>query len=75
MAQAFLLLIFGTIIGMAFGIWLGRQIETSTLAFMLSQSDAITMAVLVIVSGMIGAALTVRIISSIDPIIALGRDR
>ena len=75
MAQAFILLVIGTLIGLGVGSWLGNQVQTSTLAFLLSAQDAVIMACLVIVSGLVGAALTVRIISSIDPIIALGRDQ
>ena len=74
-AQALVLLIIGTIIGMAFGIWLGKTIETSTISFLLSTNDAIAMAITVIVSGLVGAALSIRIINSVDPIIALGRER
>ena len=75
MAQALILLVFGTLIGMSVGTWLGNKVQTSTLAFILSANDALIMGCLVIISGLIGAALTVRIIATIDPIIALGRDR
>jgi putative ABC transport system permease protein len=72
--QAFILMISGTMLGVAIGIWAGLQMRESLNMPMLIESETVMgAAVLLIVAGLIGSMVSVRVISKIDPIIALGR--
>jgi len=72
--QAFILMISGTALGVVIGIWAGLQMRESLNMPMLIESETVTGAsLLLIVAGLIGSMVSVRVISKIDPIIALGR--
>ncbi len=63
LGQVLLLMITATSIGTLAAIQLGRTLEASSFPFML------------VVAGLIGSALSLRLILKIDPIIALGREQ
>lgn len=73
LSQAFFLVGAGTLVGMGLAIWLGIAAEGSEMPFMLETSTLITAMAALMVAGMIGAGVSVNRITSIDPIIALGR--
>jgi putative ABC transport system permease protein len=73
LSQALCLIGAGTLVGMGFAVWLGFAVEGSAMPFMLEAPTLITAMITLIVAGMIGAAMSVKRITSIDPIIALGR--
>lgn len=73
LSQAFFLVGAGTLVGMGLAIWLGIAAEGSEMPFMLETSTLITAMAALMVAGMIGAGMSVNRITSIDPIIALGR--
>jgi putative ABC transport system permease protein len=77
LGQAALVLVAATAVGVAVGVGLGALISGSASAvpFSLAAGPVATAAVLVIVLGLLGATFTVRRITSVDPIIALGDAR
>jgi len=76
MGQAFIVLVVATAVGAAFGIALGAVIMAATpVPFALAVGPVTVAAVLVILMGLIGGALTIRRITSVDPLIALGGAR
>ena len=77
LGQAALVLVAATAVGVAVGLGLGALISGSASAvpFSLAAGPVATAAVLVIVLGLLGATFTVRRITSVDPIIALGDAR
>ena len=75
LGQATILLIGATAVGLTAGLISGRIFERSGNPFMF-QPDTVSMAVaLLMLGGLAGAALSIRRIASVDPIIALGRER
>lgn len=73
LSQAFFLISAGTLAGMGLAVWLGISVEGTETPFMLEASTLITTAIILVFAGMIGAIVPVNRITSIDPIIALGR--
>jgi putative ABC transport system permease protein len=75
LGQVTLLLIIAVIVGTAAGYWLGLRFESSALSFQLEPVSVFITAVFIICAGLVGSALSVRLITQVDPIIALGRER
>jgi putative ABC transport system permease protein len=73
LGQAILLIGIGTSLGLAGTLWLESAIQGGELPFMLPVATVTGAVVTLFIAGMIGAALSIRRISSIDPIIALGQ--
>jgi putative ABC transport system permease protein len=70
LGQAVLLLVLGTAIGTAVAAGIGA-LAVGTVPFVLSASTVLFPAVVMIVLGALGAALSVRRITSVDPLAAL----
>jgi len=75
LAQVLILMILATAFGTGGGLWLGSIFESSGSPFMLVMSNVIGSSSLLVVAGVLGALVSVRLIGRIDPIIALGRTR
>jgi putative ABC transport system permease protein len=77
LGQAVLVLVAATAVGVGIGVALGALISGSGRAvpFALAAAPVASAAVLVIVLGLLGAAFTIRRITSVDPLIALGDAR
>lgn len=75
MAQALILMLLAVGIGTFFAVWLGLSLEESGKPFMLVRDNIAGSSGLLIVAGLIGSMVSVRLIARIDPIIALGRTR
>ncbi len=75
LGQVLLLMITATSIGTLAAIQLGRTLEASSFPFMLVLETVGASAVMLVVAGLIGSALSLRLILKIDPIIALGREQ
>lgn len=76
LAQAFLLLAFAATIGILIGYYLGTFIvERTDIPYVIEINAMMISGGLVIGGGLVGAALAVRTIARIDPIIALGQLR
>jgi putative ABC transport system permease protein len=75
LGQVFLLLIFTVLIGSGLAYWLGQIFEASQLPFQLKPDSVVLTSFLIIIAGLVGSALSVRLITKVEPIIALGRER
>lgn len=77
LGQATLVLVAATAVGVGVGVGLGALIagSGSAVPFALAALPVASAAVLVIVLGLLGAAFTIRRITAVDPIIALGDAR
>lgn len=78
LGQACVLLLAGTGVGVALGLVTGMLIEANADAqfpFIVQPARALASGALLILAGLAGGAVSVRAITAVDPIIALGRDR
>jgi len=75
MGQALILMILAVGVGTFLAVWLGLSFEQSGKPFMLVKDNIAGSSGLLIVAGLIGSMVSVRLITRIDPIIALGRTR
>jgi len=75
LAQVLILMVLATGFGTAAGLWLGSYFEGRGLPFMLVRDNIIGSSSLLVIAGVFGALVSVRLIGRIDPIIALGRTR
>ena len=75
MGQALILMLLAVGVGTFFAVWLGLSLEESGKPFMLVRDNIAGSSGLLIVAGLIGSMVSVRLIARIDPIIALGRTR
>ncbi len=75
LGQAFLLLGLGTLVGLGAGLWIGQFFMKTGRPFMYVPETVAGAIVSLVIAGLIGGALSIRRITAVDPIIALGRDR
>lgn len=75
LGQALLLLGGGVVIGLGAALWIGQFLMATGRPFMYVPGTVAGAIVALLVAGLVGGALSVRRITSVDPIIALGRDR
>jgi len=75
LGQALLLLGGGTLIGLGAALWLGQFLMKTGRPFMYVPGTVSSAIIALIAAGLIGGALSIRRITSVDPMIALGRER
>jgi putative ABC transport system permease protein len=75
LGQVLLLMITAAAIGTLAAIQVGRTLEASSFPFLLVPETVTASAVMLVIAGLIGSALSLRLILKIDPIIALGREQ
>lgn len=78
LGQALIVMLVATVIGVALGMGVGlafRMFVSAEFPFMLKTAPVLGAAVLLLAAGLIGGAISIRLITRVDPIIALGRDR
>jgi len=78
LGQALIVMLVATVIGVALGMGVGlafRMFISAEFPFMLKTAPVLGAAVLLLAAGLIGGAISIRLITRVDPIIALGRDR
>ncbi len=75
LGQAAVLLTAGTLIGTALAAAAGGLVAGSSVPFQLSPATMLTPAAIMIALGVLGAALSIRRITSVDPLTALGSAR
>ncbi|MFI1565396.1 ABC transporter permease [Streptomyces sp. NPDC020490] len=75
LGQAVVLLTGGTLIGTGLAATLGALVSGSAVPFLLTPSTVLVPAVVIVLLGVLGAALSIRRITSVDPLTALGSAR
>jgi putative ABC transport system permease protein len=75
LGQALLLLGMGAIVGLGAALWLGQFLMKAGRPFMYVPGFVTQAVITLVVAGLIGGALSIRRITSVDPMIALGRER
>lgn len=75
LGQAVVLLVGATVIGTGVAAALGTLVSSQAIPFLLTPSTMVFPAVVIIVLGALGAALSIRRITSVDPLTALGSVR
>lgn len=75
LSQALILMLGSMAAGIAIGLSLGAWIATTRASFILVPEDVTRNMIFLLIAGMIGAALSIRRIGKVDPIIALGAER
>ncbi len=75
LGQVILLMLVATLVGTGIALWLGQRFIESGNPFVLDPRTILTSSALLIVAGIIGSAVSVQLITRVDPIIALGRER
>ncbi|MBT8422900.1 MAG: ABC transporter permease [Gammaproteobacteria bacterium] len=75
LGQVVILMVSGALVGVVLSLWLGQSFMESGNPFELRTGTVISTTLLLIVAGLIGSALSVRLITRVDPMIALGRQK
>jgi putative ABC transport system permease protein len=75
LGQVLILMVAGTLVGTLAAIWAGQQFAEAGSSFLLDLQTIFISSGLLVAAGLIGSALSVRLITRVDPIIALGRER
>jgi len=75
LGQVVILMIAGAVVGVSIALWLGQMFAASGNPFDLRTETVMNSTVLLIVAGLFGSALSVRLITGVDPMIALGRQK
>lgn len=73
LGQAVLLIALGTMLGLAGTLWVEHLVEGTKFPFMLPVGAVAGAITTLFITGLIGAGLSIKRITSIDPIIALGQ--
>ncbi|MFD3332141.1 ABC transporter permease [Streptomyces sp. NPDC058700] len=75
LGQAVLMLAAGTLLGTALAVAIGALVSGGNVPFVLEPLTVIGPAAVIIVLGVLGAALSIRRITAVDPLTALGSTR
>ncbi|ALO99974.1 Putative ABC transporter permease protein [Streptomyces hygroscopicus subsp. limoneus] len=75
LGQAVVLLVGGTLIGTGIAAAVGALVAGSAVPFLLTPATILIPALVIILLGVLGAALSIRRITSVDPLTALGSVR
>jgi putative ABC transport system permease protein len=75
LGQVIILMLSATLVGTGAAVWLGRRFMESGNPFVLDAGTILASSSLLIVAGLVGSALSVRLITRVDPMIALGREQ
>lgn len=75
LGQAVLLLGAGTLAGLGIALWLGQFLMKAGRPFMYVPGVVGSAIVALVIAGLVGGALSIRRITAVDPMIALGRER
>jgi putative ABC transport system permease protein len=75
LGQAVMLMVAATLVGTAVALWLGQRFIEAGNTFVLDPQTVLSSSTFLVVAGLIGSAISIRLITRIDPIIALGTER
>jgi putative ABC transport system permease protein len=75
LGQAVLVIAIGTLAGLVGMLWFYSAVKDTELPFMLERTTITTSIIMLLIAGIFGATMSIRRITKVDPIIALGRDQ
>ena len=75
LGQALILMLLGTGVGMGLALWIGKTFMEGAGPFMYESGMVSSSMALLMIAGLIGAALSINRIAAVDPMIALGREQ
>jgi putative ABC transport system permease protein len=75
LGQAILIIVVGTLVGLLCMFWFYQSVKDTELPFMLESATIMTSIIMLLIAGIVGATMSIRRITKVDPIIALGRDQ
>jgi putative ABC transport system permease protein len=75
LGQVFILMVTATLVGTLVSLYVGQRFAEAGSSFVLDLGTIFASSVLLVVAGLIGSALSIRLITNVDPIIALGREQ
>lgn len=75
LGQALILMLLGTGVGMGLALWIGKTFMEGAGPFMYESGMVLSSMALLMIAGLIGAALSINRIAAVDPMIALGREQ
>lgn len=75
LGQALLVMSVAIAVGLGTGLWAGQAFMESGRPFMFQVSGIVQSMVLLLIAGLIGGTLSVKRITAVDPIIALGQEQ
>lgn len=75
LGQVVILMVCGTAIGTAVAMWLGQGYLRQISSFDLELQTALYASLSLVIAGLVGSALSVRLVTRVDPMIALGAER
>ena len=75
LGQALILMAIGVVLGLSLGLWSGQAFMASGRPFMFETDKIVQAMTLLVTAGLLGGALSIRRITSVDPIIALGQEQ
>ena len=75
LGQVLLLMLAATLVGTSAALWLGQRFIESGNPFVLDPPTVLGSSLFLIVAGLVGSAISIRLITRVDPIIALGTER
>ncbi len=75
LGQVLILMVSATLIGTLASLWVGQWFAEAGSSFVLDLRTIFASSCLLVIAGLIGSALSVRLITRVDPIIALGREQ
>ena len=75
LAQVLILMVSGALIGVASALWVGQIFLEAGFPYELRMETVVNSTGWLVVAGLIGSALSVRLITRVDPMIALGRQK
>jgi putative ABC transport system permease protein len=75
LGQAVILMLLATLVGTGVALWLGQGFIEAGNTFELDPKTVFASSSFLIIAGLIGSAISIRLIARIDPIIALGTER
>jgi putative ABC transport system permease protein len=75
LGQALLLMAIGVFLGLSLGLWSGQAFMESGRPFMFETDKIVQAMTLLVIAGLLGGVLSIRRITSVDPIIALGQEQ
>lgn len=75
LGQVLILMVGGTLVGTLVSLWVGQRFAEAGSSFLLDLPTIFISSCLLVLAGLIGSGLSIGLITRVDPIIALGRER